>query len=172
VDDKLGEYDKKNIEHILAFENSVPNLTIKKEDLYGEWSGRYPLASGPYNDISFKKDGTVRIGYNSMLPKAATSCSGTYEIKNGYIVISISEQDIDIGEYFHSGFMSVGGGMESDLYSYSGKLKFRNNIVFNFPVSNLKEKYLDTEIIENAQIRQIGSFDRVKLNDSGGGRWR
>jgi hypothetical protein len=97
-----------------------------------------------------------------MYPKAALSSKGIYKIEDGYLIVSITEQNIYIGEYFHNGFASVIGGMDGDN-NFRGKLIYEKPIIMVFPISNLKEKYYDEYNIPDRTIRQIGSYDRVKM---------
>jgi hypothetical protein len=159
VDEMLSKTDKRNISLIQAFEDTRPNSNLKENDLFGEWLGRFPVAAGDYNNIIINSNNTIEFGYNTMYPKAAISCNGTYRIENGYLIVSITEQKLFIGEYFHNGYASVIGGMDGG--NNIAKLKFDNPVRMVFPVSNLKENYYGYNI-GDVEIRQIGSYDRVK----------
>jgi hypothetical protein len=121
--------------------------------------GSFPVAAGDYNNIVFRSDNTIRIEYNTMYPQIAWFCTGTYEIKNGFLVVSINSQSIYIGNYFHFGYGSVIGGMECG--DKTAKLIYDSNIIMTFPVSDLKEDYYGYDI-GDYKIRKIGSSIRVK----------
>jgi hypothetical protein len=159
VDDSLTDADRWLIERIQSFEDAQPNNNFQENDLIGTWLGSFPVAAGDYNNIVFRSDNTIRIEYNTMYPQIAWSCTGTYEIKNGFLVVSINSQSIFIGNYFHSGYGSVIGGMEGG--DKTAKLIYDSNIIMTFPVSDLKEDYYGYDI-GDYKIRRIGSSIRVK----------
>jgi hypothetical protein len=163
VDEQLTYIDKINISNIQTFENMKPNNNFNKSDLVGKWLGSYPVASGYINHIIINNDNTIKFGYNEMHPKAARYCKGKYRIENGYLIVSITEQDICIGEYFHNGFSSVVDDMDGGNNYSMGKLEYEKPIKMVFPISDLKEKYYDEYDIPNRIIRQIGTYDRIKM---------
>jgi len=166
VEKNLTAYEKSTIRRILAFEEGQPNKKLTKEDLVGLWS-ELGVGSGECDNISFGKKNTVEFGYNTMYPKAAFVCRGTYAVENGYLVVLITEQSLRIGDYFHGPVASVAGGMEGN-YDKTGTLKFDKPIKMIFPVSDFKSSYNGSDISDmQIRARQIGSLDRVGPNKSG-----
>lgn len=157
VDGKMTTIDKRIIDRISSFENAQPNNNCTKQDLVGEWLGSYPVAAGDYNDMRINDDNTIIIGYNSMYPKASWSCSGTYSIENGYLVVLIMEQSIYIGEYFHNGYGSVIGGMDGKNDNF-GVIKYNEPVRMVFPVGEMGVHPYFTDKF----MRQIGSQDRFR----------
>jgi hypothetical protein len=156
VDNRLTNADKSLIQSIQAFENAQPNNNLNARDLIGTWLGIFPVPAGWVNNIVINNNNTIEFGYNSMSLGAVFSSKGTYRIENGFLVVLITEQNISVGDYFHEGYASTSGGMESNK---TGKIIFETPIRMVFPVGNIKSTYFGREI--DARVRQIGSYDRV-----------
>jgi hypothetical protein len=150
VDKMLTPVDSTNIAHIQAFESSAPNNQVNIQNLYGIWTGTEGVGSGDYNVISIKKDNSIEFGYNTMYPKIAWTCTGTCAIENGYLVAYITEQALEVGEFFSDAYASSLGGMEGQMKS--GTLKYNKPIRMVFPVGK-----------EVHEQRQIGSYERRKV---------
>jgi hypothetical protein len=156
VDNRLTDTDKFLIQRIQAFEDAKPNNSLNARELVGTWLGSFPVAAGDNNNITFNNDNTVEIGYNTMASKAVFLSKGTYRIENGLLVIRITEQSISVGTYFHDGYGSSFGGMESDII---GSLVFSTPIRMVFPVGSIRTERFDGY---NLTIRQIGSSNKFK----------
>ena len=157
VDDRLTRTDRWLIERIQAFENMQPNGNLAKSDLVGHWMGMFPVAAGDYNSITFFDDNTIVFGYNTMYPTAVVSSRGTYNIENGFLVVYITEQYLRIGEYFHTGWGSVIGGMDGRNYVV-GVYRFSEPVRMVFPVSEIRPQPISDQVI----MRQIGSHNRFR----------
>lgn len=156
VDNLLTNADRWLIQRIQAFENAIPNNNFNQRDLIGTWLGIYPVPAGWVNNIVINSNNTIEFGYNSMSLGAVFSSKGTYRIENGFLVVTITEQNIFVGNYFHDGYASTFPGMEGEII---GRLIFETPIRMIFPVGNISNTYFSRQI--DSAVRQIGSYERV-----------
>jgi hypothetical protein len=143
VDTMLTEHEKWLIEVILAFENMKPTRHTKS-DYVREWYNT-PVPAGWPDLIEIKNDNTINFVYNEMRKRAAISCRGTYTVENGLLVVNITEQLLNGGKYFHSGYASTLPGME---HANEGVFRFNSPVRMVFSIDVLV-KYFPTSPYAN-----------------------
>jgi hypothetical protein len=132
VDKKMTFYDSLNIRNTKKFEDGIQasGKKIKKENLYGKWvSGWGPMPDAGFPEINFYKDGTVELFF---------TYKGTFDVEDGLLLIRVTEQSLNIGRYFSTGY---GSSPYGEMYGHGvrGIIKYDPPIIAKIPLGDGEE---------------------------------
>jgi len=144
VDSFLTEVDRTNIEKILMFENTGPNLNLNIRDLVGGYVALYPVPSWS-PEININANNTIEgiLGDED-------NWEGTYTLEDGFLVVLVTKQYVGSSAYFLNNNWRWPDGVTYN----DGTITYRVPIRMVFPVGNLSS--MDTPYGAVGR-RQIGS---------------